>query len=234
MKYRRVLLKISGEALGNKESSGIDKGSIDAIVGGILDLAQKGIEVGIVVGGGNILRGAEGAHKLLLDRTVADQMGMLATIINAMALKEALLAKKHKSVIMSAIDCSVISEKMSIEAAKQHLSDGTIVLFAGGTGNPFFTTDTAAALRAAEIQANILMKATKVDGVYSADPFRDPSAIRYATLSYQDLLAQKLEVMDATSVQLCMMQKIPIVVFNMQEAKFSKVLEHPELGTYIQ
>ena len=231
MKYKRVLLKLSGESLGDKSGVGLSKKALDAACAGIKDLHKKGLEVAVVIGGGNIFRGNEGAA-LDFDRVVADQMGMLATVMNGMALKEALASHDIKAAVMSSFECSVVPT-FSKEKARKWLSKGKVVIFTGGTGNPFFTTDTAAALRAAEIEADIVMKATKVDGIYSKDPLKHKDAVRFQKISYNEALAKKLAVMDATSIALCMSTGIPIVVFSMQEPKFSKVLENPKLGTYV-
>jgi len=231
MKYKRVLLKLSGESLGDKSGAGLDKKALNAACTGIKDLHKKGIQVAVVIGGGNIFRGNEGGA-LNLDRTVADQMGMLATVMNGMALKETLLALDISAEVMSSFNCSVVPV-FSKQKALEALSQGKVVIFAGGTGNPFFTTDTAAALRAAEIEADIVMKATKVDGIYSKDPLKYKDAVRFEKISYNEALAKKLAVMDATSIALCMSTGIPIVVFSMLEPKFSKVLENPKLGTYV-
>lgn len=231
--YQRILLKLSGEALMGPNPYGITSDACHTIAKGIKDLVDKNIQVGIVVGGGNIFRGIEGA-KLGIPRTPSDHMGMLATIMNAIALQQALELCGVESVVMSAINCQPIADPYNFKQAIHHLEKNRVVLFAGGTGSPYFTTDTAAALRACEIQAQILLKATKVNGIYSKDPIKFPDAIRYENLSYAEVLAQKLTVMDATAVALCMSSQIPILVFNMWATqKFSEVLVNKSLGTLV-
>jgi uridylate kinase len=213
---------------------GISNDAARRISQGIKDFVDHGIEVGIVIGGGNIFRGIEGG-KLGIAKTPSDQMGMLATIINAIALQQALEQYNIAAVVMSAIACQGIVEPYSWKQALQHLERKRVLIFAGGTGNPYFTTDTAAALRAAEINAQILLKATKVDGIYSKDPLKYPDATRYEKLTYSEVLAQNLQVMDATAVALCMSANIPILVFNMwATTKLSDVLVNKSLGTIVE
>ncbi|MCE5293684.1 MAG: UMP kinase [Chlamydiales bacterium] len=231
--YHRILLKLSGEALMGQSPYGIQADACSTIAHGIKDLVDNNIQVGVVVGGGNIFRGIEGG-KLGIERTPSDHMGMLATIMNAIAMQQALKKCGVDALVMSAINCQPIVDSYNYKEAIFHLEKNRVVLFAGGTGSPYFTTDTAAALRASEIQAQILLKATKVNGVYSKDPMKHKDAVRYDTLSYADVLAQKLDVMDATAVALCMSNHIPILVFNMwATSKLSEVLVNPELGTHI-
>lgn len=231
--YQRILLKLSGEALMGSSPYGIRADACTAIGEGIKDLVDNKIQVGVVIGGGNIFRGIEGA-KLGIARTPADHMGMLATIINAISLQQALEKLGVEAVILSAINCQPICDSYNFKQAIHHLEKNRVVLFAGGTGSPYFTTDTAAALRASEIQAQILLKATKVNGVYSKDPLKFPDAVRYETLTYSEVLADKLNVMDATAVALCMSNQIPILVFNMwATSKLSEVLVNPTLGTFV-
>ena len=231
--YKRILLKLSGESLLGQNSSGISGESTLRIANGIKDFVDHGIEVGVVIGGGNIFRGVEGT-KLGISRTPADHMGMLATIINAIALQQALEQIGVEAIIMSAIPCQAIADPFNWKKAIYHLEHKRVLLFAGGTGSPYFTTDTAAALRASEIQAEILLKATKVNGIYSKDPIKYPDAIRYETLTYADVLAQNLNVMDATSVALCRSSNIPILVFNMWATPhLSEVLVNKSLGTLV-
>ena len=232
-KYHRILLKLSGEALMGQSPYGIRSDACSSIAVGIKDLVDNKIQVGVVVGGGNIYRGIEG-QRLGIGRTPSYHMGMLATIINAIALQQALESVGIDAVILSAINCQPICDSYNFKQAIHHLEKNRVVLFAGGTGSPYFTTDTAAALRASEIQAQILLKATKVNGVYSKDPLKYPDAVRYEKLSYADVLAQKLNVMDATAVALCMSNQIPILVFNMWATpKLSEVLINPNLGTLV-
>lgn len=212
---------------------GIKAEACHTIAQGIKDFVDNNIQVGVVIGAGNIFRGIEG-NKLGIARTPADHMGMLATIMNAIAMQQALEAIGVDAVVMSAINCQPIADPYNFKQAIHHLQKNRVVLFAGGTGSPYFTTDTAAALRACEIEAQILLKATKVNGVYSKDPIKFPDAVRYEKLSYADVLAQKLNVMDATAVALCMSSQIPILVFNMWAGpKLSEVLVNPNLGTLI-
>lgn len=231
MKYKRVLLKLSGESLGDKSGSGLDKKALLQACKGIFDLHKKGIEVAVVIGGGNIFRGNEGAA-LDFDRVAADQMGMLATIMNGIALRETLRSLDIEAEVLTSFETTVVP-KFSKEKACMMLSHGIVAIFAGGTGNPFFTTDTAAALRAAEIGADVVMKATKVDGVYSKDPLKHKDAVRFAKIAYSDALQKKLAVMDATAFALSMESGIPTIVFSMQQPKFSKVLEDSKLGTLL-
>jgi len=214
MKHKRILLKISGEALQNKEKGLNQDPEILAMVAGqFKQLLELGAEIAVVVGGGNIFRGLAGAEKGT-DRTTGDYMGMLATVINAMALQSALENAGIDTRVMSAINMRAIAEPFIRRRAIRHLEKGRVVIFGAGTGNPYFTTDSAAALRASEIEADLLMKATKVDGIYTADPVKDPTATRFDKISYQDALSRQLKVMDAAAFSLCMENDIPIVVFD--------------------
>jgi uridylate kinase len=231
--YHRILLKLSGEALMGQGPYGIKADACSLIAQGIKDLVDNNIQVGVVIGGGNIFRGIEG-DKLGIARTPADHMGMLATIMNAIAMQQALESVGVEAVVMSAINCQPIADPYNFKQAIHHLQKNRVVLFAGGTGSPYFTTDTAAALRACEIEAQILLKATKVNGIYSKDPLKFADAKRFETLTYAEVLAQKLNVMDATAVALCMSSQIPILVFNMWATpKLSEVLVNPNLGTLV-
>jgi uridylate kinase len=216
-KYRRVLLKISGEALMGEGKYGIHPPVLFRIASEVKEVAHAGVQVAIVIGGGNIFRGVAGSTEGM-DRANADYMGMLATVINAMALQDALEKQGVFTRVLSAIKMEQICEPYIRRRAQRHLEKGRVVLFAAGTGNPFFTTDTAASLRAMEIGAEVILKATKVDGVYSADPKKDPHARRYKSLSYMDVLSKNLNVMDATAISLCMDNRLPIVVFNLRTA----------------
>lgn len=232
--YKRILLKLSGEALVEKGQCGISQEALMTLARSIKDLVDHGIEVGVVVGGGNIFRGNQGDF-FGIQRTPADQMGMLATIINGIALSQALEQLGIANVVMSAINCQPIVKPYDWRKALKYLDQKKVVLFVGGTGNPYFTTDTAAALRASEIGAELLLKATKVNGVYSKDPLKYPDAVRYETLTYAEVLAQNLGVMDATAIALCMQSKIPILVCNMWATeKLSEVLHNKNLGTMVQ
>ncbi len=223
--YKRLLLKLSGELLvGSHQSFGIHLAACHQVAQSIKILKDKGFELAIVMGGGNIFRGIN-LKDLGMPRTPADQMGMLATLINGIALQQALLQVECPAILMSALDCPRVAEPYNWVKAIEQLAANKIVIFVGGTGNPYFTTDTAAALRASEIQADILMKATKVAGVYDKDPLKYTDATLYSTLTYSQFLAQKLEVMDATAVAMCRNSKIPILVFDMSLLEKGKILE---------
>jgi uridylate kinase len=212
-KYKRILLKLSGEALMGEDAFGINRQTIDAIVTEIAQVARLGVELGVVIGGGNIFRGvAPGAAGM--DRATADYMGMLATVMNALALQDAMRRAGLASRVQSALNIEQVVEPYIRGKAIRYLEEGKVVIFAAGTGNPFFTTDTAAALRGSEMGAEIVIKATKVDGVYTADPHRDPKAERYGRISFDEAINKKLKVMDATALTLCRDQKLPINVFN--------------------
>lgn len=211
--YKRVLLKLSGEALMGDDSYGINRATIDRMVADVAEIAGMGVELAIVIGGGNIFRGvAPGAQGM--DRATADYMGMLATVMNSLALGDALRQVGVKARVMSAIAIEQVVEPYVRPKALQYLEEGKVVIFAAGTGNPFFTTDTAAALRGSEIGAELVLKATKVDGVYTADPKKDPHATRYTTISFDEAISKHLQVMDATAFALCRDQKLPIKVFS--------------------
>jgi uridylate kinase len=210
---RRVLLKLSGEALMGKREYGLDNDTVSRIATDIRDVVATGAQVCLVIGGGNIFRGVRGAAGGM-DRAQADYMGMLATVMNSLALADAMRQAGITARVMSAISIEQVVEPYVRPKALQYLEEGKIVIFAAGTGNPFFTTDTAAALRGSEIGAEIVLKATKVDGVYSADPKKDPEATRYSTISFDEAIAKRLQVMDATAFALCRDQKLPIKVFS--------------------
>ncbi|WP_223644157.1 UMP kinase [Corallococcus sp. EGB] len=232
--YKRILLKLSGEALMGEGKYGIHPPTLTRIAEEVSELSRTGLEIAIVIGGGNIFRGVAGATEGM-DRASADYMGMLATCINSMALQDALEKQGLKTRVQSAIKMEQIAEPYIRRRAVRHLEKGRVVIFAAGTGNPYFTTDTAASLRAMEINAQVILKATKVDGVYNADPKKDPTAKRYRTLTYMDVLKQNLNVMDSTAISLCMDNKLPIIVFdlgtrgNIQRA----VTGHGEFGTVV-
>jgi uridylate kinase len=214
--YRRVLLKVSGEALMGGGAFGIDIATVDRIAADVHDATVAGTQVCMVIGGGNIFRGLSAAAKGI-DRATADYMGMLATVMNALAMQAALERAGVQSRVQSAIPMATVCEPYIRRRAERHLEKGRVVIFAAGTGNPFFTTDTAAALRAAEMNCNALLKGTKVDGVYSADPVKVKDAVRYDTLSYHDVLTRELKVMDASAVSLSRENKIPIIVFSIHD-----------------
>jgi uridylate kinase len=213
--YRRILLKLSGEALMGEKMYGIDPAVTSQIAHDVQDIQSLGVETAIVIGGGNIFRGVAASARGM-DRATGDYMGMLATVINALALQDALERQGVLTRVMSAIEMRAVSEPFIRRRAIRHLEKGRAVIFAAGTGNPYFTTDTAAALRAMEIKADVIMKATKVDGIYSADPMKDPTAERYDRISYLQVLERRLQVMDATAISLCMDNRLPILVFNLR------------------
>lgn len=215
-KYKRVLLKLSGEALLGRERFGLDEAACRDIAASIKEITSLGIQIGIVIGGGNIFRGAQG-KSLGFERTVADHIGMLATTINGLVLQQSLAAIDVPSRVMNALKTNAIMEEFNWAKALQALETNTPVIFVGGTGNPYFTTDSAAALRASEMHAEILLKATKVDGIYSEDPKKNPHAVKYPRLTFSEALAQKLDVMDAPALALCRENKIPICIFNLFE-----------------
>jgi uridylate kinase len=216
LRYKRVLLKVSGEALMGKGSYGLDATTVDAIAADVYDVTQLGVQVGLVIGGGNIFRGVSGAAAGM-DRAQADGMGMLATVINALAMQNALEKAGAPTRVQSAISMASLCEPFIRRRAVRHMEKGRVVIFAAGTGNPFFTTDTAAALRAAEMGCDALLKGTQVDGVYTADPRKDPLAERYEVLTYLDMLSRDLAVMDAAAISLARENKLPIIVFNIHE-----------------
>ncbi|NDD67270.1 UMP kinase [bacterium] len=232
--YKRVLLKMSGEAFKGSLQYGIDPEFLVSIAKGIQSAHALGTQVAIVIGGGNIFRGMAGADRGM-DRVTADYTGMLATIMNALALQDALTKVGVDSRVQTAIEMKAMAEPFILRRAVRHLEKGRVVIFAGGTGNPYFTTDTTAALRAAEIRADAILKATQVDGVYSADPKQDPQATRYDTLTYLEVLSKQLKVMDSTALSLSMDNQIPIVVFSMADpATIRRVLCGEPIGTTIQ
>ena len=235
-RWRRVLLKLSGEAFAGGSDGGIDGDTVSRIAAGIVEAASEfEVEIAVVVGGGNLWRGTQGAGAGM-DRAQADYMGMLATVINALALQDTLERLGQPTRVQSAIHMAQIAEPYIRRRAIRHLEKGRVVIFAGGTGNPFFTTDTTAALRAAEVEAAVVLKGTHggVDGIYTADPDLDPNAIRLERISYLEVLNQGLEVMDATAITLCMDNSLPIVVFNLMEpGNLRSLLEGAEVGTLV-
>ena len=232
--YKRVLLKLSGESLAEQDGGfGIDVKAIKNLAKEVLDGKNLGVEMAIVIGGGNIFRGAT-ASKLGMERVTGDYMGMLATIINALALQHALEDVGVQTRVQTAIEIPQVAETYIRRRAIRHLEKGRVVIFAAGTGNPYFTTDTAASLRAVEIGADVIFKATKVDGVYSADPMEDDSAVKFSQLSYLEILKKGLQVMDSTSVSLCMDNKLPMIIFNVREkSSIKKVLMGEKIGTLV-
>lgn len=232
--YKRVLLKISGEAMCKPGGFGIDSQELSVIANEIALAKDTGTELAVVVGGGNIIRGAALAKQGHIDQSTADYMGMLGTVLNALALKETLENKGYPARVLSAMDLSAVAEKFIRARAIRHLEKGRIVIFAAGTGNPFFTTDTAAALRATEIGAQALLKATKVDGIYDKDPNKHDDAIKYETITYKDAIDKQLKIMDLSAFSMCMERKIPIIVFDMKTpGHIAKVVSGQPLGTRV-
>jgi uridylate kinase len=231
--YKRILLKLSGEALMGDQAYGVDPAVTTRVAQDIADLQSLGVQTSIVIGGGNIFRGlAASAHGM--DRSTADYMGMLATVINALALQDALEQYGVATRVLTAIEMRAVAEPFIRRRAVRHLEKGRVVVFAAGTGNPYFTTDTAAALRAMEIRAEVILKATKVDGIYTADPVKNADARRYERITYLQVLQERLQVMDATAISLCMDNKLPIVVFSMNEpGSIRRVVMGEAVGTTV-
>jgi uridylate kinase len=232
-KYGRILLKISGESLAGEGSYGIDPAVVSGIAGEIRDVHARGCQISVVVGGGNIFRGLKAAE-LGMERSTADYMGMLATVLNSLALQDALEKLDVATRVLSALDIREIAEPYIRRRATRHLEKQRVVIFAAGTGNPYFTTDTAASLRAMEVGAELLMKATRVDGVYTADPEKDPTAKRYSFLTYKQVLNDGLRVMDATAISLCMEHCLPIIVFDgTTPGNILRAVMGEEIGTLV-
>lgn len=233
MKYKRILLKLSGEALMGKKQYGIDTEQVNQYAKDIKQVVDQGVEVAIVIGGGNIHRGME-AEKSGMDRVQADYMGMLATIINSMALQDALEKCGLKTRLLSAIKMEQVCEPFIRRRAVRHLEKGRVVIFGAGTGNPYFTTDTAASLRAIEIEADVVLKGTKVDGIYTADPKKDATATKFSTLTFLEAYEKGLNVMDMTAFTLCQENKLPIIVFDMNiPGNFNRVANGEKIGTLV-
>ncbi|AEG16085.1 MULTISPECIES: UMP kinase [Desulfofundulus] len=232
-RYKRVVLKLSGEALAGNQGYGIDPDVVKSIARQIDELVQMGVQVAVVVGGGNIWRGVAGSAKGM-DRATADYMGMLATVINSLALQDALEKQGVNTRVQTAIEMREVAEPYIRRRAIRHLEKGRVVIFAAGTGNPYFSTDTTAALRAAEIEADVILMAKRVNGVYDSDPLKNPNARRYERLTYIELLNKGLAVMDATATSLCMDNRIPLVVFNLnQEGNIKRAVLGENVGTYV-
>ena len=232
--YKRILLKLSGEALAGGQGYGIDPAVLTGIAAEVREIVELGVQVALVIGGGNIFRGIA-ASSSGMDRASADYMGMLATVMNSVAMQDALEKQGVNTRVQSAIEMQAIAEPYIRRRAVRHLEKGRVVIFGAGTGNPFFTTDTAASLRAAEIGAEVILKATKVDGVYTADPNKDPTAVRYETLTYLDVLKHGLQVMDSTATSLCMDNNLPIVVFDLtRRGNIRKVVCGEPIGTLVK
>jgi len=232
-RYRRVLLKISGEALAGKAGYGIDPAVLAGFASEMKEVHALGVEIALVIGGGNIFRGLQ-ASAQGIDRATADYMGMLATVINALALQDAFEKVGVPTRVLSAIEMQQVAEPYIRRRATRHLEKGRVVIFAAGTGNPFFTTDTAASLRAMEIGAQVIFKATRVDGVFDADPMKHPEAVRFEQLTYIDVLTRNLQVMDATAISLCMDNRLPILVFNMMRpGNIKRAVTGARIGTLV-
>jgi uridylate kinase len=233
LKYKRIILKVTGEVFAGPQKFGIDGRTVKAFAQEIKEVKEMGCELALVVGGGNIFRGAVAAE-IGMDRASADTMGMLATIINSLALQDALESLGVSTRVLSAIEMRQVAEPYIRRRATRHLEKGRVVIFAGGTGNPYFTTDTTASLRAMEIGAEVILKATKVEGVYDADPFRFEGAKKFAELTYIEVLNRELKVMDSTAISLCMDNQLPIIVFNIMEAgNIKKVVSGEPIGTLV-
>jgi len=232
-RYKRILVKLSGEALLGVADYGVDPAMLKRVAGELVEVSGAGVQVAVVLGGGNIFRGA-GLARAGMDRVTADQMGMLATVINSLAMQDAIESLGAHARVMSAIRINEVCEEFIRRRAVRHLEKGRIVIFAAGTGNPFFTTDSAASLRAIEVGADLLLKATKVNGVYSDDPVKNPAATRYETLSFDRVLDDRLGVMDATAIVLCRDNRIPLRVFNLNNAgDLQRVVRGENVGTLV-
>lgn len=233
-KYKRILLKLSGESLMGQKQYGIDEVRLADYARQIRQIAERGVEIGIVIGGGNIFRGLSGAQKGF-DRVKGDQMGMLATVINSLALSSALEAIGQKVRVLTSVRMEPIGELYSTAKALRLMAKGNVVIVAGGTGNPYFTTDTASVLRAIELQANVMMKGTRVDGIYTADPEKDPTATKFTEITYNEVLQRNLKVMDLTAITMCRENRMPIYVFDMDTVgNLEKVMDGEQIGTLVK
>jgi uridylate kinase len=232
-RYKRILVKLSGEALMGASDYGIDPVILERVAAELVEIMETGVEVAVVIGGGNIFRGA-GLARAGMDRVTGDQMGMLATVMNSLAIQDAVESLGKNVRVMSAIRINEVCEEYIRRRAVRHLEKGRLVVFAAGTGNPFFTTDTAASLRAIEIQADILLKGTKVNGIYSEDPVRNPAAVRYARLTFDRVLDDRLGVMDATAIVMCRDNRLPLQVFNLNNAgDLLRIVHGDDVGTVV-
>lgn len=232
-KYKRILLKLSGESLMGSKQYGIDEVRLNEYAEQIKEIAEMGVQIGIVIGGGNIFRGLSGASKGF-DRVKGDQMGMLATVINSLALSSALTALGVKAKVLTAIRMEPIGEFYNKWRAIDLLEQGYVVIMSGGTGNPFFTTDTGSSLRGIEIEADVMLKGTRVDGIYTADPEKDPTAVKFSDITYDEIYTRGLKVMDLTATTMCKENNLPIIVFNMDKnGNLKKVMDGEDIGTYV-
>lgn len=229
--FERVLLKLSGEALAKDKGFGYDYDFVDTVVKELIDLQNGGVQVSLVVGGGNFWRGRQGGK---MDRTIADQMGMLATVMNALCLQDAIEKQGGKAVVLSSIEVDRVAPLYTKKRALKYLDNGYVVIFAGGTGSPYFSTDTAAALRAAEIEADVILLAKNVDGIYSNDPKIDKNAVKYDEISYMDFIKNGLKAMDTTAVTMCMENAIPVLCFLLDETSIIRAANGEKLGTWIK
>ncbi len=233
MQYKRILLKLSGESLMGKQGYGIDSERLNDYAGQIAEIARLGLQAGIVIGGGNIFRGLSGASKGF-DRYKGDQMGMLATVINSLALASAIEKEGIKARVLTAIKMEPIGEFYTKPKAIESLNNGEVVIFSAGTGNPYFTTDTGSSLRGIEIEADVMLKGTRVDGVYNADPEKDPNAVKFETISFDEVYSRGLKVLDLTATAMCKENNLPILVFNMDiKGNLKKVLDGEKIGTLV-
>ena len=232
-KYKRILLKLSGESLMGSKQYGIDEVRLNEYAEQIKEIAEMGVQIGIVIGGGNIFRGLSGASKGF-DRVKGDQMGMLATVINSLALSSALTALGVKAKVLTALRMEPIGEFYNKWRAIELLEQGYVVIMSGGTGNPFFTTDTGSSLRGIEIEADVMLKGTRVDGIYTADPEKDPTAVKFSDITYDEIYTRGLKVMDLTATTMCKENNLPIIVFNMDKnGNLKKVMDGEDIGTYV-
>ena len=232
MKYKRVLLKLSGEAMAGDNKTGINPGVVDSITEKVVKLVNMGIQVGIVTGGGNFWRGKNGYK---MESTTSDYMGMLATVLNSLAMKDALVSKGIKAVVQTSIIMTQIAEPYTKRDMEKHFEEGAVVVFGGGTGHPFFSTDTTAALRAAEMRADVILVAKTIDGVYSADPKVDPNAIKYTEITYDEVLSKNLKVMDASSIAICRDNNIPLSVFSLHDTEnIVRAANGENIGTIVK
>lgn len=232
-KYKRILLKLSGESLMGSKQYGIDEVRLNEYAEQIKEITEMGVQIGIVIGGGNIFRGLSGASKGF-DRVKGDQMGMLATVINSLALSSALTALGVKAKVLTAIRMEPIGEFYNKWRAIELLEQGYVVIMSGGTGNPFFTTDTGSSLRGIEIEADVMLKGTRVDGIYTADPEKDPTAVKFSDITYDEIYTRGLKVMDLTATTMCKENNLPIIVFNMNKnGNLKKVMDGEDIGTYV-
>ena len=232
-KYNRILLKLSGESLMGAKQYGIDEVRLNEYAEQIKEISEMGVQIGIVIGGGNIFRGLSGASKGF-DRVKGDQMGMLATVINSLALSSALTALGVKAKVLTAIRMEPIGEFYNKWRAIELMEEGCVVIMSGGTGNPFFTTDTGSSLRGIEIEADVMLKGTRVDGIYTADPEKDPTAVKFSDITYDEIYTRGLKVMDLTATTMCKENNLPIIVFNMdQNGNLKKVMNGEDIGTYV-